>query len=340
VNKALPGQAPSTAEVISALSRTGFILEHRVAHVLRAAGFNTDINHAYPDPESGASREVDVFAIQEHELKRAPANIILDIYMIIECKSGTNPFILVGEHGQDPIIWDDSIDVSFDPLLFDFSEKQHSSIRHELGLETFPGSYAREDFVGRQLLRMNRQGSTWKADNNSIYDSILYPLAKAWRHEVDYVRQDGAESNKPRTWEFPLITYIFPVIVTAGPIFAVDVTGNDLEVNRVEWAPLKRKFMSESLRGEMRADVVSFEHLSQYVDSRILSIVESAKDAISANIHLYDPEWLIANLGKPKKKKVFDAWLNHFRSEGSWAGIDQRSPAIWTSRQSGSPAAE
>ena len=113
-------------------------------------------------------------------------------------------------------------------------------------------------------------------------------------------------------WEFVFLDYLFPIVVTAGPIFTVEVTTEVPEVNQVRWARLKRAFKSEALAGDLRADIVAFDNLHEYLEERVLRTFDSAKAAIKNNVHLYDPTWLKANLGEPREpqnKAYFNRWL-------------------------------
>jgi hypothetical protein len=179
-----PGQRPAASEVISALSRTGFILEYRVAQILRRAEFQAEVNYAYPDPETEKSREIDVSASFEEHLEERSINISLSAELVIECKNNSSPLVVIGERGQDPVFSDDGIRLSFDPYDLKFPKGKSQSLLSKLGLHQLPQDIAVGDFVGHQLVRMSPQGRTWKADNNSIYDSILYPLAKAWQYQI------------------------------------------------------------------------------------------------------------------------------------------------------------
>ena len=53
----------TTDEARDALLRSGYLLEVRLESRLRAAGYYVEANSAYRDPESGKSRELDLFAI-------------------------------------------------------------------------------------------------------------------------------------------------------------------------------------------------------------------------------------------------------------------------------------
>jgi hypothetical protein len=309
--------SPSASDVIAALSRTGFILEYRVAQKLRRAGFETSINHAYPDPENGKSREIDVLATIEKEIRRQPVDINVYMDLVIECKNSLNPFVLIGERGQDRIYPDESVILSFDPFRLGFPEKKYRRVFHELKLASLPGSRRREDFMGHQLVRMNRQNGSWKADNTSIYDSILYPLAKAWQFRIKEHIPDDAEAKKfnIEQWDFPYLSYTLPVIVTAGPVLAVDASSDEPVVDEVAWTSLKREFRSSDLSIVLRADILQFEHFDQFLESRALSIFRAAEETLRTNIHLWDPEWLITNLGNPERSEAFNIWIGQVRGK-------------------------
>jgi len=57
--------------------------------LVRQAGFDTMINHAFPDPESTKSREIDVVAEVTRQIKRIPVSISVAMKLIIECKTQT-----------------------------------------------------------------------------------------------------------------------------------------------------------------------------------------------------------------------------------------------------------
>jgi hypothetical protein len=232
--------------------------------------------------------------------------------LIIECKNTENPFVIIGESGQNERHPSDTSILSFDPFSeFRFPKKlPHETVYNELHLGTLPGFRGSYDFIGHQLVRMNRQNGSWKADNGSVYDSILYPLAKAWQHSV---RNTEVANKEDPHWDLPYLDYLIPVIVTSGPVIAVDASGDEPTVTEVSWASLRREFSSEGLPPYIHADVVGFDHFSEYLKSRPLSIIDAAESALRNNIHLYDPDWLLTNLGTPKAEKEFAAWHDRIR---------------------------
>ncbi|WP_430497375.1 hypothetical protein ACQRWP_21965 [Micromonospora trifolii] len=299
---------PSPDQIIKALDQTGFILEHRVAQVLRSKGFETDLNRPFPDGDSGKSREMDVWASLSSFARRDLLSIYLDTQVICECKNTDQPFIIVGEDLEH---FDSrgSVQVvsGFDPLGLNFGGLVSES-QWELNFGSLPGQLTKSDLVGRQLVRMNRQGSSWRADNSSIFDSIVYPLAKAAKHLADgFSEPDPTEISAD-------FGFFHLVLVTSGPIFSVNIKAEEPEVSACSWGSLTRTFKAGDLQGSYLFDVVSFPHLSEYLDARVISIHNNALQKIRENMHLFDPEWLLANHGKPEKEEYFEAWLGLYKA--------------------------
>ena len=53
----------SPEEMTDALNRSGYLLETRVEDALVEAAFTVEANTCYPDPLTGKSRELDIYAL-------------------------------------------------------------------------------------------------------------------------------------------------------------------------------------------------------------------------------------------------------------------------------------
>jgi hypothetical protein len=157
---------------------------------------------------------------------------------------------------------------------------------------------------------MSRKGGGWQADNSSIYDSILYPLAKAKDYQWKSISEpDEYQDNEP-PWAAPApyIAYLIPIIVTSGPVYTVDALSDEAEVSKVKWTRLEREFRSRDRASYLSADLVSFPHLEDYVEKRLLYLIDRTRKALKANSKMYDPEWLLANYGRPNDMGTFERW--------------------------------
>jgi hypothetical protein len=308
-------QVPSDSDIISALERTGFLLEHRAAQELRDAGFSVVINDAFPDPETGRSRELDVYAALDYEVDRTELAVLATV--LIECKNTANPYLVLGTNKEHWDALDESIVVSFDPLNFDFRDKAKISIVSELDLLRVPGDDRKNLFVGHQLLQMNRKNGTWQADNSSVHDSILYPLFKARQYHIS--RNSNATNKKEHNierWEWPSITYFYPVLLTTADIFAVAVNDRAIpKVHKVRWTTLRRIFNSSDIRGTLRMDVVNANYFNDYLSKRVTATIRHAHQELTKHASLYNPVWLLENLGKPRHGELFNTWLKAVRAK-------------------------
>jgi hypothetical protein len=300
----IPG-SPTPEQVLSALDRTGFVFEHRVARKLCEFGFTVDLNDAFVDPESGKSREIDVIASSHKRVRQVGINVTV----IAECKNFADPLIVLGHSGhygihsyffQPPVI-------TFDPLQFRFANRdpeEYCGIYATLDMHNLPSCQPKA-FVGGHLIKMRRHGDKkWDATNDSVYDSIIYPLAKATKH----FRKRWEDDDYLEPWVSPFFDYVFPALITAGEIFAVDVLPNEEPtVKKVKWASLMRKFAHE----EFLMDVVSFDYVGDYLQERVLSIQEEAKQTLAQNIRIFNPELLVKEYGSTSDP-TFLAWLEEF----------------------------
>jgi hypothetical protein len=169
-------------------------------------------------------------------------------------------------------------------------------------------------FIGSQLIRMNRNQGKWQANNNSVYDSIIYPLAKAVNQERAEIREGAfgsGDQDEAMQRLMPTFYYIFPMLVTSAPVYTVDVTSEKTPlVTRAPWAPLTRHFKD----GLFMMDVVDFNHLDTYLKERIFPSIEDARKAISEHAGVFDPEWLVAQFGQPSDA-TFNKWMSEFKAE-------------------------
>src|SRR5689334_20435934 len=75
-------------KILSWLDTQGYGLEMKVASALDAAGCQVIQAHLYIDPETGASREIDVIGRMSDEVG------LLRVYAVVECKKRSRPWVL------------------------------------------------------------------------------------------------------------------------------------------------------------------------------------------------------------------------------------------------------
>ncbi|MCP2325661.1 hypothetical protein HDA40_004168 [Hamadaea flava] len=302
---------PSEDQIISALDQTGFLLEQRVAQVFAKKGWAPSVGWPFRDKETGKSREIDVFISNgEFVGDLNLAAFFINTHIIVECKNTQNPFVVVGskDHGPSLAI-DDFCDSEFDPLVMGFEKDPYASTPGKLRFHDIPGWPQKETARGNQLLRMHQQSGTWKADNANVHDSIQYPMAKA----IQSVRDEGFDYYASDRWReddplSPSFAFVYPIVVTAGPVFTVLVDAQGSTVSQVPWAQVVRQLDDVNLSGTFFFEIVSFTELERYIDFRIEQFLSGLYRRLSENLRFADPDWLLANLGRPHAEAFFEHW--------------------------------
>jgi hypothetical protein len=314
-----PFQEPSAEELEAALKKTGFLLEHRVAKLLRNYDPAPEVtmSAAYPDAETGKSRELDVYAnLYDFIPAKSPTSIQASVALLIECKNNSGPFVMIGDRASSSAPPRSHLVTAFDPFSMRFPGAKTHNFIWETDLWRMPGLEAPNSFVGRQLLRMTYSNKAWKADNNSVYDSIMYPLAKAWKHWLEGIEKADDE-DMDDWWQYPLIQFIQPVVVTSSSLYTVDATEENLVIDSPKWGCITRTFESKDLTGHFYADVVPFTHLKDYLDEKVMVIYRFLQETARENARFYDPEWMASNFGQPRNSELFQDWLDFFQSHRS-----------------------
>lgn len=282
---------PTSDDVIDALRAAGWLLEQDTASTLDAHGFRTIMGRAFQDPDDPqVSREIDVWAHREL-FRDDELNLVCWAYVIAECKQSSNPYAFIGRHmppefvrghPTEHLLRYEYIEQDGEQLGPGSRRIHHHPAWQWLGLNDVPGSPATETFRAVQMTRLDRQ-KTWKADNRGIFTSLVHPLAKALRALQQPFRpvrgrvEHGTDSRQAQVCLF------FPVVVTSAPLYVVDATATPVEAVVRPWVTMTRSLQSKSLTGRFDVDVVNYEHLDDWLISRVGAFTEGVTALMRAD---------------------------------------------------------
>ena len=271
--------SPSHTEIVDALKQSGYLMEQEVATQLEALDFHVSTNLAYEDIEEGKSREIDVSAIKKvaHNEEK---NLSAFVEIIAECKNSMNPFVFIGrpknqtdnQHPPQelvcPIAMYSEPQKDHNPNVFTLDLKD--AFFH-LGFDKVHYDFASET-KAVQFCRVERKGKGWHANHGGLYDSIFYPMAKAFtaRKHAKHI------GNLPRAWhEFWLFV---PMVIVSGDILYVDsMKANPVPEERTD-ITFKREIKSEKLDGVYTVAFVRQKHLERFVSDRLGPLVNKMAD--------------------------------------------------------------
>jgi hypothetical protein len=263
-------EKPSDAEILSAIERSGYLLEQEVANRLEQLEFHVRTNYPFEDCDEGKSREIDVHAFRR--IHKDAAGRTVDIVLLCECKNNENPFVLISRRKS-------AIDQAYTPMEYVFPRIEFEkalqgspsttavvSTFRELGLDKVHYYHSRQDKCV-QFAKIVRDGKEWKAQHGGLFDALFLPLAKAVASERERCRGYGQS-----------ITLLFPVIVLGGGMYVVDMAGSRRRLAVAQHATFTRRLDASTLKGHFTVDFVVADHLVEFVKGKVLPFAESAAE--------------------------------------------------------------
>jgi hypothetical protein len=278
-----PSEEPTSDQIIDALRSAGWLLEQETDSALLKRDYVTSVGAAFPDPDDRSkSREIDVMASKRLHTDN-DLRVSVDIRCLVECKQSSNPYVLIGKPTDDfertrprleEVYRFDEVVVLREPLGGSAKRLHHQDARTYIGLTDLPEAPWNHGFLANQMTRLERKAE-WIADNRGIFDSLVYPLAKATQHFRSQRRTGRVVHDRTRDWAS--IQFLYPMVVTSTPLYKVDVTVEPYQPELAAWVPLVREIRSGTLNGRYVIDAVQADALGAYLDDHIGPFAASLK---------------------------------------------------------------
>ncbi|WP_460889101.1 hypothetical protein [Promicromonospora xylanilytica] len=271
-------QWPDDVALLDAVKRAGWLLEHHALKVLAAEAMHPTMGWAYQDPdEPTKSRELDVWSykglLEDHD-----AWVSVTARFLVECKQSSLPYVGIGYYGPSGRFSRNPRQHSL-PFKEIVTEKLESGgmrlitkrpVWGTLGFRELAMEHGDSDFRITQLTRLDREkGGSWAATNSGIFTSLVYPLAKALlaSHRPLKLRVASPRGTSRTGWaEFGLH---FPVVLISCPLYVIDASGAEPQVEQRPWATAVRQLKSKNVDGTFEFDVVTESAFADYVRNRL-----------------------------------------------------------------------
>lgn len=264
-------QWPTPEEVLAAVDRSGHLLEQQVATDLQRLGWFPLTNKAWTDEETGKSREIDIWAGKNFGTSD-DRSVTVSANVLVECKNTSAPYAFLTRPMSNR-------DASSAPKEFSFPIDRYS-----LSGELPPGTprvfksvaaffYLNldnhywpwtENQRAVSLCRLDRRGGEWKADNSGVFDSLVYPLAKALESFV----------SPPRDGRFHRVHLVFPIVVLTSRLYCIDGTTSEPNAVATNSVRLQRELRSADLDGLYGMDFVQRDHFADFITGKVEAFAE------------------------------------------------------------------
>lgn len=294
MNKLSSNENISNEEMVDAISRSGYLLERRVATLLGKAGYKAVTNRGFIDSETNKSREYDVYAYKTIPVYETGT---YEIYptLICECKNNARPIsFFVKEETFEPFV--DEFKVSGIPAKI-WRNNKCISFQDFAKVKSFHHYCKPEVPVSTQCCTFEKKKdrSSWIAYHGDELNETFRTIIKALEHAIDEDFMAMSQWFDPEEIEkdFMDLSFYYPVVILQGHLFAAHIENDRPLLKKCEHIQYNPEFYS-FYHNEVinyHVDVISEEYLPSYlkiIDREMLTIkklLQKEKKDVLSSIH-------------------------------------------------------
>lgn len=248
-------RAPDT-KILEAISKTGFVLEHRVVTALQAAGWNTINGSFYIDDVSEQARELDVIA---YKIARSDEVDVLTCALVSCKKDGahTAAFMSRNRPGRDP-------NADWEPIHY---ACRLQPLKAHLSSSNWKDRYFRELgeqaksllIASRDIFAFQMVGVDGKPHNDKPHHDSVTGLLKALDHEI-HKRNESTSPRRRRIYHYSLHT------VFEAPMVDVQFSDEVQQVQQTERITCFSRFMVRKRDTSASVHVLAPEKIHEWIN--------------------------------------------------------------------------
>lgn len=123
-----------------------------------------------------------------------------------------------------------------------------------------------------QFCRIDRNGSRWQANHGGLYDSIFYPMAKA------FTAQRSRIPIAKRRGEWRYFWLFIPMVIISGDMFYVDSMEANSAPQEIDHVTFKREIRSGTLDDIFTVEFVRQNQLEAFIFDRLGPLITKMTD--------------------------------------------------------------
>jgi hypothetical protein len=249
-------------QVRDALSRSGYLLESRMEALLRSKGYYVEANVAYPDADTGKSREVDIYAMQARKVGPLDLDFAFAV-LVIECVNNPQPIAFITKEPQTSFLHYEEVKLAGLPIKIEVPGQRGSwqSLPYFLGMGRY--HHYCKGRVATQFCSfvMKKNTADWMATHEESHFDSLKNLCSV----ADYLVDSHFKSWVFNGRENVNVEFYYPIVVVRGDLLEIRPGRKSPRILNVDHVQFRR---SSIVRGEERnyqIDVLTESHLPAYL---------------------------------------------------------------------------
>lgn len=252
------------AEAREALVRSGYLLESRVEARLRDAAYYVEANHTYPDPETGKSREFDLYAMTAVRTGPAAGADFIFPVLLIECVNNPEPVVLITKDPQVPFLHQQAIKHAGLPTKFPTKGGGWRSLPDFLNLQKV--HHYCKGRVATQFCSFRRKKDQAQGEWMALHEDTQFDAFRKLCAITDYFVDEYFKAWRPGGPESINIEFFYPILVVGGELLEAQPSSKSVRLVRRQHLQFRR---SQILRGkseDYQIDVITERHLLKYLE--------------------------------------------------------------------------
>jgi hypothetical protein len=253
-----------------AIARSGYLLEQRIKPKIERQGYFVETNQAYPDPQTGVSREYDISAMGGVRLFRGRYDFLFPC-ILCECENNSIPVVFFETVSPITFLFHMDVKCSGVPVKL-WKNGEWVPISFELGFEKFH-HYCRGK-IATQYCSFVKKGDRWIATHLDPQHQTLNKLVDALEAII---------TEHYNSWRLPTkgekepinIQLYYPLLVVQGDLYLAKQSRRGLKMRKVRHVQFRRELWSAQKKATYHIDVIHESFLSAY-----LKIVEKEVEAV------------------------------------------------------------
>jgi hypothetical protein len=273
-----PQKVISNSDAKDALLRSGYLLEARTEALLREKLGYVQANASYQDPETGKSRELDLYAMSAHRCGPGKVDFIFGV-LLIECINNPQPMALLTKEPLVPFLHHEEIKIAGLPAKIKprqgAARGRWQTLMDFLDAETWH-HYCKGRIATQYCSFVEKGGGNqraWMATHEGGQFDAIRKLCDA----ADYYRQKHF-----RSWRFaenePInLEVYYPVVVLQGELLDARAGKRSVGLRKAKHLQLRRSTATAKGEVDYQIDAVQEKALPAYLDLVVKELEKAAR---------------------------------------------------------------
>lgn len=252
----------SRKQAKEALLRSGYLLESRLETVLRKQDYYVEANTAYPDPDTGKSRELDLYAMSARQAGPDELDFLFTV-LLIECVNNPQPIAFITKEPQVGVLHHYEVKLAGLPVKIAIEEERDlwEFLPNYLGMDKYH-HYCKGRVATQFCSFIKKRDDEWMATHEGSHFDCFRKLCAAVDHFVDeHFKRWSFGDHEPINIEF-----YYPVVVVQGELIDVRTTKTSVKLVQASHIQYRRSAFMGTKATDYQIDVVTERFFPRYLE--------------------------------------------------------------------------